>query len=94
MRMPDKAKQQLMKILPKLRRIACEIAQTYGIEMLAIGKESIPVRITELTSGANAVLFACGKAAEEKKSFLLGLPSKCQPILTENEVLSAFADGC
>jgi hypothetical protein len=86
MRMSSKAKQQLLKILPKLRRIACEITQTYGIEMLAIGKESMPVRIAELTSGAHAVLFACAKAIEEKKSLLLGLPSKCQPILTENGI--------
>jgi hypothetical protein len=54
--------------------------------MLAIGKESMPVRVAELTSGAHAILFACGKVIEEKQAMLLGLPSKCQPRIAENSV--------
>jgi len=86
MRISSKAKQQLIRILPKLRKIACEITQKYGIEMLAIGKESMPVRIAELTSGAYAILFACRKVIEEKQAMLLGLPSKCQPRIAENSI--------
>ena len=47
--------------------------------MLAIGKESVPVRVAELTAGAEAVLFACQRAVEQKESLLLGLPMMCQP---------------
>lgn len=86
MRIPSKAKQHLIRILPKLRKIACEITQKYGIEMLAIGKESMPVRVAELTSGSHAILFACEKVIEEKQTTLLGLPSKCQPTIAENSV--------
>lgn len=86
MRVSSKAKQHLLKILPKLRKIAGEITQKYGIEVLAIGKESIPVRIAELTAGAHAVLYACEKAAKESQTILLGLPSKCQPRIAENRV--------
>ena len=42
-------RQNILKILPQLRKIACEIKRLYDIDMLAIGKESVPVRIAELT---------------------------------------------
>lgn len=86
MRISNKAKRHLLRILPKIRRTAGEITQKYGIEVLAIGKESIPVRIAELTSGAHAVLYVCEKALKENKPILLGLPSTCQPQLVERMV--------
>lgn len=86
MKISSKAKHHLLKILPKIRRISGEITQKYGVEVLAIGKESIPVRIAELTSGAHAVLYACEKAVEQGQKVLLGLPSKCQPRLSEKAV--------
>jgi hypothetical protein len=86
MRISTKARKHLLKILPRIRKVAGEITRKYAIDVLAIGKESIPVRIAELTSGAHAVLYVCKKAIEDKSSVLLGLPSKCQPRLTENGV--------
>lgn len=86
LRISSKAKRNLLRILPKLRKIAGEITQKYGVEVLAIGKESIPVRIAELTAGAHAILYASEKAIKENKAVLLGLPSKCQPILAERRV--------
>jgi len=86
MRVSSKAKRHLLIILPKLRKIAGEITQRCGVEVLAIGKESIPVRIAELTAGAHAVLYACEKAVKEEQSVLLGLPSQCQPGLAEKRV--------
>jgi hypothetical protein len=86
LKISGRAKQHLLKILPRLRKVAGEITQKYGVQVLAIGKESIPVRIAELTSGANAILYACDKAIREKQSILLGLPCKCQPKVTENRV--------
>jgi hypothetical protein len=86
MRLSGKARQHLLRLLPRLRRIAGEIKRVHGIDMLAIGKESIPVRIAELTGGAEAVLFACELALEKKETVLLGLPSKCQHIIAENRI--------
>ena len=86
MKVSSKARHHLLRILPKLRKISGEITQKYRIEVLAIGKESIPVRIAELTSGAHAIIYTCEKAIEEKKTLMLGLPSKCQPRLTEKGV--------
>jgi hypothetical protein len=76
----------ILKILPKLRKIAGEIKRIHDVDMLAIGKESVAVRIAELTAGAEAILFACKKVADEKEPILLGLPHMCQPIVLENRV--------
>ena len=86
LRISAKAKRHLLKILPKLRKIANEITQKHGVEVIAIGKESIPVRIAELTAGAHAILYACEKTINENQTVLLGLPSRCQPRLAEKRV--------
>jgi len=78
MKISNRARQHLLKILPKLRKISGEINRKHGVEVLAIGKESVPVRIAELTAGAHAITFACTKVLEDKAPILLGLPSKCQ----------------
>jgi len=71
-------RQKILKILPSLRGIACEIKRIHDIDMIAIGKESMPVRIAELTAGSEAVLFACNKTVEQGEPILLGLPTTCQ----------------
>jgi hypothetical protein len=85
-KLSQKAKRNLLKILPKLRKIAGEIRRRHGLTVLAIGKESVPVRIAELTAGAHAILYACEKAEREGELVMLGLPSKCQPRLTRKSV--------
>ena len=79
-------RQNILKILPRLRKIAGEIKRIHGIDMLAIGKESVPVRIAELTAGSEAILYACKKAIQEKEPVLLGLPVMCQPRIIENSI--------
>ena len=79
-------RQNILKILPRLRKIAGEIKRLHDIDMLAIGKESVPVRIAELTAGAEAILYACKKAVDEKESILLGLPLMCQPRILDDRV--------
>jgi hypothetical protein len=86
MKISGRAKSHLLKILPKLRKIANDVTQKYGIDVLAIGKESIPVRIAELTAGAHAILYACEKAVKEGKPLTLGLPSQCQPRFSQKQV--------
>ena len=65
-------RQNILNILPRLRKIACEIKRVHGIDMLAIGKESVPVRIAELTAGAEAILFAAKKLWMKKRVFCWG----------------------
>lgn len=79
-------RQNILKILPKIRKIAGEIKRVYDVDMLAIGKESVPVRIAELTAGSEAILFACKKAVDEATPLLLGLPMMCQPVVNGNQV--------
>jgi len=87
-------RQNILRILPRLRKIACEIRRLHNIEMLAIGKESVPVRIAELTAGAEAILFACNKAVHEGAPVLLGLPFNCQPrVLGDRVYLHSLIAG-
>jgi hypothetical protein len=86
MRASKAGRQNILKILPRLRKVAGEIKRLYGIDMLAIGKESVPVRVAELTVAAEAVLFASKKAVEDGADVLLGLPLNCQPIVLEGRV--------
>jgi len=41
MRMSSRARQHILKLLPKLRKIAGDIKRAHGLEVLAIGKESV-----------------------------------------------------
>ena len=74
-----KARSHILKILPKIRKISDDIRRIHKIDVLAIGKESVPVRIAELTAGAYSILYSAEKSLNENKSLILGLPSKCQP---------------
>ena len=86
MKLSIKARTNLLKILPKLRRISGEIRRMHNIEVLAIGKESVAVRIAELTAGAEAIVYSSNKAVEDQESVLLGLPTRCQHRLGESSV--------
>jgi hypothetical protein len=87
LRISSKARGQVLKILPKIRKIAANIRRVYGIDVLAFGKESIPVRIAELTSGAQAILYSMEKVVEENTKLRLGLPVKCQPKFLNDAVV-------
>lgn len=77
MHFSGRARGHILKILPKLRKLALDIKQAHGIDVSAIGKESVPVRIAELTAGAHAVLYSAEKAIKEAKMMQLGLPARC-----------------
>jgi len=87
MRISGRARGHLLKILPKIRKLALEVKRVHNIEVLAIGKESIPVRIAELTCGAHAVLYCAEKAVKEGKALRLGLPAKCRTKTVEDGVM-------
>ncbi len=86
MKISSKAKKEILGVLPKIRKAASSLKQAYGIDVLAIGKESIPVRIAELTSGAHAVLYASEKAITDKAKVKLGLPMNCQPMVSRDTI--------
>ena len=86
LRVSSKARGQVLKILPKIRKIAADIKRVYGIDVLALGKQSVPVRIAELTSGAHAILYSMEKAVKENTELRLGLPVKCQPKFLDDAV--------
>jgi hypothetical protein len=73
----SRARGHLLRILPKLRKIALDIKRVYDIDVLAIGKESVPVRIAELTTGAHATLYSADMVVKEAKNIHLGLPARC-----------------
>lgn len=83
----SKARGHLLKILPKLRKIAADVKRVYGVEVLAIGKDSVPVRIAELTAGAYAVVYTAEQAVKEEMMVRLGLPSKCYARKVEGGVI-------
>jgi len=87
MKRTPKVRSQILKILPKLRKTAANILRTYGVSVFAYGKQSIPVRIAELTSGAHAVRFVAEKATKENVAFRLGLPTKCQTRFLKDKIL-------
>ena len=76
-RVSGRARGHLLRILPQLRKLALDIKRVYNIDVSAIGKESVPIRIAELTAGAYAVLYSAEKAVKEVKSLRLGLPARC-----------------
>jgi len=86
MSISSKAKQRIREVLPELRKLATEIEQGFNVEVLAIGKESLPVRIAELTAGAYSVIYASAEALKHQRPILLGLPALCTIALGEREV--------
>jgi hypothetical protein len=77
MKLSSKAKGHLLKVVPKLRKLALDIRQAYDIDVSAIGKDSIPVRVAELTSGAHAIVYTAQRAIKEAEAIRLGLPTRC-----------------
>ena len=62
--------------------------------MLAIGKESVPVRIAELTAGAEAIVYASKRADDTLEDLLLGLPLNCLPrVLDDLVYLQSLISG-
>jgi hypothetical protein len=94
MKISSRARQHILQILPKIRRFSTDIKRVYGIDVLAIGKESMPVRIAELHCGAYATLYCAKKAIVEKKELKMGLPAKCTAVVERNSVtLKSLAPG-
>ena len=88
MRISREAKENIRKQLPQLRKLSEEIKRIYSVDVIAIGKESIPVRIAELTTAAYATIYSSKKAYEERTPLTLGLPTACTVEKTRHGVLA------
>jgi hypothetical protein len=86
MRISNRARSHLLRILPKIRKLAADAKRTYNVDVLAIGKESMPVRIAELTSGAHSVIYTVERALKDNKPLRLGLPTTCRAKISEDGV--------
>ncbi len=80
---PGRVRKELKSSLEILLQQAEGIRQTYRIPVLAIGKDSMPIRIAELTAGAHAVLYMIERASEERRAYTVGLPHACELRLHE-----------
>lgn len=70
----DNGREILRMILPELQGIARKIEEEHHIPVLAIGKQSGPVRLAELYAAAYGVSRAMEKAKESKSTVYIGLP--------------------
>lgn len=84
MRISPKAKENIRSILPELRKLASEIQSKYGVNVLAVGKESVVVRIAELGVAASSLIYAAERCLRDDRTVLLGLPSRCTVTIVEN----------
>lgn len=86
MSISSRARQNIQKVLPELRKLATQIEQTHKVEVLAVGKESLPVRIAELTAAAYSVIYASAEALKHRNTVLLGLPVLCTMTIGQGQV--------
>jgi len=86
MAISSKARQRIRHVLPQLRKLATDIEREFNVEVLALGKESLPVRIAELTAGACSVIHAAKEALKQRRTLLLGLPSLCTVSFSEDRI--------
>jgi len=86
MTISPRARQNIQRILPELRKLATEIEQTHNVEVLAVGKESLPVRMAELTAGAHSVIYASAEVLKYRNTVLPGLPVLCTMTIGQGHV--------
>ncbi|MCZ6677150.1 MAG: DUF4152 family protein [Candidatus Poribacteria bacterium] len=76
MQLSQMGRSVLHAIMPALRKIAMEINDVYHIPVLALGKQSVPVRLAELYAAAYGMQHACEKAQAADAPIYVGLPAK------------------
>jgi len=77
LRITPQAKQAFRTIYPKLRKMVDRLYHQHGVSILAIGKDSVAVRIAELATAAYSVVAMATRAAAKAELLILGLPRMC-----------------
>ena len=86
--LPERARKELTKVVPKLTFLASKLLADKGVPAIAIGKDSLAIRIAELCCAAHSVLFSAEKALEENREVLLGLPVNCEVHMAKGMVIA------
>ncbi len=73
LRISDRGREVWKEVAGEARAIAMELWEETGIEMMAIGKPSVPVRIAEIYSGVYSAVWAMKRAMEDG-NVRVGLP--------------------
>ncbi|MCD6510844.1 MAG: DUF4152 family protein [Thermoprotei archaeon] len=69
-----RAKEALRVLLPVIRPYLSRLKEDFEVPILAIGKESIPVRMAELIAAAQSALYGMRRALRLSSRILVGLP--------------------
>ena len=88
MRISREAKDNIRRQLPQLRSLAAEIKNAHSVDVLAIGKQSVPVRIAELTVAAHSLIYCSERVLQENMPIALGLPTACTVKRTNHGALA------
>ncbi len=91
LRISDRGKEVLKDVSEEVRRIATKLWEETGIEMVAIGKPSVPVRIAEIYSGIYTVIWAL-RRAEKNNAVRVGLPKFMKVEIERNKVRGISLD--
>ena len=83
-RTPEEALRALSEVASRASRLASRT----GVPVVAMGKESVPIRIAELCCGAFGFLSAARKAVGEGREILLGLPIRCSLCVSGRTVIA------
>lgn len=87
LRISQKGKMHLLESIDMIRHYGKLIEENAGSQVILIGKQSLIVRIAELTAGACAVKYGVEKALE-RGEFILGLPYKCSITIGNGYILA------
>ena len=88
MRISREAKENIRRQLPQLRSLAAEIKRAHSVDVIAIGKQSVPVRIAELTVAAHSLIYCSDRVLQDRVSLTLGLPTACTVKKTKRGALA------
>lgn len=90
MDLSKRSREALRVLLPLIKPYVERLRESFGISILAIGKESIVVRMAELVATAYSVLFCIRRAIRYNTKVLLGLPRRVG-ILIEREKIRVLS---
>ncbi|AFK21747.1 DUF4152 family protein [Pyrococcus sp. ST04] len=87
----DRGKEVWKDLSKDLQPLAKKFWEETGIEVLAIGKSSVPVRIAEIYSGIYSAMWAL-KEAQEKGHVIVGLPRYMEVEIREDTIVGKSLD--
>ncbi len=85
LKISEKGKEILSSIADDIRSLGLRFETEAGCSAYMIGKESLIVRIAELSAGAVAVSYAISEAIYRNKPILLGLPRRSSVVIKKGD---------